>query len=130
MPHDVVEMIGGNPYYLLNSIRKNRFSSVLQDFAETKCLIGCSAGSLVLTPTLDIIDLYSPEMNFVGLQDLSALTLTGTQILPHYSKFKTRYHALEEKCVSYEKQNHCSVIRLDDGDAVIISDGVQTIIRK
>lgn len=130
MLYDVIEMIGGNPYYLLDSIRKNEFSSVLQDFAENKYLIGCSAGSLVITPTLDLIDIYSPEMNFVGLSDLSALNLTNIQILPHYSKFITRYDAFEEKCVNYEKQNDCNVVRLNDGDAVIISDGIQTIIRK
>lgn len=127
MPYDVIEMIGGNPYYLLDSIRKNEFSSVLQDFAENKYLIGCSAGSLVITPTLNLIDIYSPEMNFIGLRDLSALNLTNIQILPHYSKFITRYDAFEEKCVNYEKQNDCSVVRLNDGDAVIISDGIQPI---
>lgn len=69
MMYDVIEMIGGNPYYLLSSIRTNGFSSVLKYFAENKYLIGCSAGSLVITPTLALIDIYSPEMNFMELRD-------------------------------------------------------------
>lgn len=31
--YDVVEMIGGNPYYLLHSIRKNGFGEILDHFA-------------------------------------------------------------------------------------------------
>lgn len=127
--YDVIEMIGGNPYYLLQSIRKNHFSPILQHFAESKCLIGCSAGSLVLTPSLALIDLYSPEMNFVGLKDLTALQVTDTLIVPHYSTFITRYDSFEEKCAAYEEQNHCTVVRLNDGDAVILSHGTVRVIR-
>ena len=53
MQYDVVELIGGNPYYLLNSIQKNCFFDVLKYFAQNRYLIGCSAGALVLTPSLD-----------------------------------------------------------------------------
>lgn len=130
MQYDLVEMIGGNPYYLLGSIRKNGFDSVLRDFAEKRSLIGCSAGALVVTPSLELIDRYSPEMNIAGIRDLSALHLTDIQILPHYSKFVTRYDAFEEICVNYEQQNNCRVVRLNDGDAVLVSDGTETTIRK
>ena len=59
----------------------------------------------MLTPSLELIDRYSSEMNFVGLHDLSALNLTNIQILPHYSKLVTRYDDFEEKCMEYETQN-------------------------
>ena len=130
LSYDVVEMIGGNPYYLLNSIRCNGFAPVLQEFSENRCLIGCSAGSLVITPTLKLIDLYSPEMNIVNLRDLSACNLTDTQILPHYSKFTARYESFEEKCLEYEKENRCRVVRLNDGDAVVIEDNIKRILKK
>ncbi len=118
--YDVIELIGGNPYYLLRSIRENRFHEVLAFFAENKCIIGCSAGALVLTPSLDLIDLYSPEMNIVGLDNLTACHFTDIQILPHYKKFLKRYDRFEEKCVEYENTRQCSVIRLNDGEGVII----------
>lgn len=128
MPQDlseygVVEMIGGNPYYLLNAILTRGFKAALTELAQERCLIGCSAGSVVMTPTLKLIDQYSPEMNLVGLENLTALGLTDVQILPHYSKFLARYEHFEAKCAQYERENQCSVIRLNDGEAVIIDQG-------
>lgn len=128
-PYDVVEIIGGNPYYLLNSIRQNNFVEMLADFAKSKVIIGCSAGALVLTPSLDLIDLYSPEMNIVDLKDLSACHLTNVRLLPHYSKFMNRYDHFEEKCLQYEQENRCSVIRLNDGEGIFI-DGVDVTVVK
>ena len=118
--YDVIELIGGNPYYLLQSIRENQFLDILSFFAENRCVIGCSAGALVLTPSLDLIDLYSPEMNFLGLKDLTAFHFTDIQILLHYKKFLKRYERFEEKCVEFETENNCTVIRLNDGESVII----------
>lgn len=130
MRYDVVEMMGGNPYYLLNSIKVHHFSDALKEFAESRCLIGCSAGSIVLTPSLKLIDLYTPEMNIVGLKDLSAMYLTNRQILPHYSKFLDRYDVFEEKCSQYEREYSCAVIRLNDGEGVLIDNNTSFVIRK
>lgn len=129
MAYDVVELIGGNPYYLLHSIRQHSFADALSEFAERRCLIGCSAGALVLTPSLELIDRYSPEMNLVGLTDLTALNLTDVQILPHYSKFLRRFEAFEEKCADYERKHNCAVVRLSDGDGVILERGEANIFR-
>ena len=38
--YDVVEFIGGNPYYLLHSIRQNNAIEILKDIATNKILIG------------------------------------------------------------------------------------------
>lgn len=127
--YDVVEIIGGNPYYLLNSIRENGFAETLADFAKNKTIIGCSAGALVLTPSLDLIDLYSPEMNVVDLKDLSACHLTDVRVLPHYSKFLTRFDHFEEKCAQYEQENGCCVVRLNDGEGVFINNSAVAVVR-
>ena len=129
MNYDVVELIGGNPYYLLDSIRKNGYSEALAVFANSKVIIGCSAGALVLTPSLDLIDLYSPEMNIVDLKDLSACRLTEVRFLPHYSKFLNRYDHFEERCALYEQENACSVLRINDGEGVFINETDMTIVR-
>ena len=127
--YDVAELIGGNPYYLLHSIRTNGFVSVLGDFAANKCIIGCSAGALVLTPSLELIDKYSPEMNTIPLDDLSACHLTDVQILPHYSKFIHKFENFEERCRQYEVANGCSVIRLNDGEGVLDVVGNTIVIK-
>ena len=129
LDYDLVEMIGGNPYYLLQSILIHGFRSVLREFAENRVLIGWSAGALVIGPTLELIDRYSPEMNEVGLGDLSALGLTDVQILPHYSRFLSRYENFEETCARYEREKRCQVVRINDGEGVLIRSGQPDVIR-
>ena len=38
--YDVVEFIGGNPYYLLHSIRQNNAAEILKDIATNKVFVG------------------------------------------------------------------------------------------
>ena len=61
-------------------------------------------------------------MNTPGLTDLTALGLTDVQVLPHYSRFLTRFDGLEDTCRAYEKAHGVTVRRLNDGDGVIIQD--------
>ncbi|MBD5150150.1 MAG: type 1 glutamine amidotransferase-like domain-containing protein [Oscillibacter sp.] len=128
LDYDLAEMIGGNPYYLLRSIRLRGFADALREFAENRVLTGWSAGALVIGPTLELIDRYAPEMNGAGLTDLSALGLTDVQILPHYSRFLTRYENFEETCARYEREKRCRVIRINDGEGVLIRDGRPDVI--
>lgn len=127
LSYDVVEFIGGNPYYLLQAIRNSHAETVLRNIAENKVLIGWSAAAFVFSPTLELVDRYTPDMNVMGLTDLTALGLTDTEVLPHYSKFLKRFDRFEEICRAYEAEKHASVIRLNDGDGVII-DGKETVI--
>ncbi len=120
--YDVVEFIGGNPYYLLHSIRENNAIEILKNIAINKILIGWSAATFVFGPTLKLLDCYSPEMNFLGLTDLYGLLLTSVQVLPHYNKFIERIELFEEKCCHYEKENNVNVIRINDGDGVFIDN--------
>ena len=118
--YDVVEFIGGNPYYLLHSIQQNNAIEILKDIATNKVLIGWSAAAFVFSPTLELVNCYSAEMNFLGLTDLNALSLTQVQVLPHYGKFISRFEQFEEKCRTYEKTHNVNVIRINDGEGVFI----------
>ena len=118
--YDVVEFIGGNPYYLLHAIQNSNSIDILRTIATTKILIGWSAAAFVFGPTLKLVNCYSPDMNFLGLTDLSGLSLTDVQVLPHYSKFLSKYENFEEKCCVYEEGHDVEVIRINDGDGVFI----------
>jgi len=118
--YDVVEFIGGNPYYLLHSVREHNAREVLRKIAADKILIGWSAAAFVFGPTLELVNCYSPEMNFLGMTDLRALSLTDVQVLPHYSRFLEKFDRFEEKCRAYEKEHNVNVIRINDGDGVFI----------
>ena len=122
--YDVVEFIGGNPYYLLHSIRENDAIEILRDIATNKILIGWSAAAFVFSPTLELINRYSPEMNFLGIKNINGLALTNVQVLPHYSKYLTRFERFEETCCVYEKEHNINVIRINDGEGVFVDEGI------
>ena len=125
--YDVVEFIGGNPFYLLHSIKENCALDVLKFLADKKVLIGWSAAAFIFSPTLELINNYSSEMNFLGLTDLNGLSLTKVEVLPHYSKFLKKFERFEETCCAYEEKYNKKVIRINDGDGVMI-DGEEVIV--
>lgn len=127
--YDVVELIGGNPFYLLSSVREHNAAEVLRYLADNRVLIGWSAAVFVLSPTLELVNRYSPEMNFMGLTELRGLSLTEVEVLPHYSRFLTKFERFEEKCREYEREHNVSVIRLNDGDGVFVDGGRVRICR-
>ena len=127
--YDLVEFIGGNPFYLLNSIRRHHAGPVLERVAREKILVGWSAAAFVFGPTLSLVHRYSPEMNTPGLTDLSAVGLTTVQVLPHYSRFQRKFAHFEEICAEYEQVTGVSVVRLNDGDAVFIDGEHTTLVR-
>ena len=97
---DVIELMGGNPFYLLKRMKETNCVPVLQTLAAEKTVIGVSAGSLVLQASIELAAGFTPEMNRgVGLSGLSGLGLTQLEIFPHYHKFLPRFDRLE--AVSY-----------------------------
>lgn len=124
LKYDVVEFIGGNPYYLLNSIREHNAEEVLRFLATNKTLIGWSASAFVFSTTLELVNRYFPEMNFLGLTDLNGVGLTDVQVLPHYESFIDRFENFEEKCSAYEKEHNVNVIRINDGEGVFIDEKI------
>lgn len=119
--YDVVEFIGGNPYYLLNAVRTANYAEILKNIAQNKILIGWSAAAFVFGPTLALADRYTPQINELGLTNLTGLALTNHQVLPHYSKFLTKFPRFEEVCQEYETEHQLSVVRLNDGDGLFLN---------
>ena len=129
LEYAVVEFIGGNPFYLLKSITDHNAAYVLKQLADEKILIGWSAAAFVFGPTLELVNRYSPEMNIWKLKDLNGISLTEAEVLPHYSKFLSRFEKFEEKCKEYEHLYGVNVIRLNDGEGVIIEPGDVSVYR-
>jgi len=122
LQYGVVEIIGGNPFYLLNQLRLHNAEPVLNKIGQEHILIGISAGSAVLQGSIELIAQYSPEMNEeLQLTDLSGLSLTKTEILPHYKRLLSHFERFEERAKEYEQKHACNVIRLNDGEGVFVS---------
>ncbi|OCN00556.1 hypothetical protein A7X67_17085 [Clostridium sp. W14A] len=129
LQYDVVEIIGGNPFYLLKSMKNSNCERVLAELVRHNILIGISAGSIVLQSDINLIAQYSPEMNQnVGLSDLTGFHLTNIEILPHYNKFLSRFEQFEERAKEYEKSQNRRVIRLNDGQCVLVDGDNYSVI--
>lgn len=126
---DLVEFIGGNPFYLMDAIRKRRAGPVLRALAEERILVGWSAAAFAFGPTLNLVNRYSPELNAAGPGDLRGLGLTNVEVLPHYRRYAARRADFEAICAAYEAERGVNVIRLDDGDGVLVDGGHVAIIR-
>ncbi len=129
LQYDLIEINGGNPFYLLKSMKNSGCGNILKELAESKILIGVSAGSIVLQNSIRLVAQYSPEMNNdVNLFDLSGFRLTDIEILPHYSRFLSRFERFEECARKYEEDVGHKVIRLDDGQGILIESSKYSII--
>ncbi|MBK1813239.1 Type 1 glutamine amidotransferase-like domain-containing protein [Clostridium sp. YIM B02505] len=120
--YDVIEINGGNPFYLLSSMRKSNCEDIMERLIQEKIVVGVSAGSIVLQKNINLIAQYSPELNKdVHLEDFSGFGFSPIELLPHYSRFITKFDRFEEKAKEYELANNCKVIRIDDGQAVVVN---------
>ena len=127
--YDVIEIIGGNPFYLLKSMRKANCEAIMKKLIQEKIVIGISAGSMVMQKNINLLAQYSPELNDgINLTDFSGFGFSPIELLPHYSLFVTKFERFEERAREYEIANNCEVIRINDGQAVIVNSNEYLII--
>jgi len=127
--YDLIEINGGNPFYLLKQMKVTNCKRIFEQLMKDKVIVGISAGSVVLQNSIKLIAGYSPEMNQdVRITDLSGMGLTEVEILPHYHRFISRFENFEERARQYEMDNQCSVTRIDDGQALFITDKKKYVI--
>ena len=113
---DGIFLSGGNTYYFLNSLKKRKLLSDLRDYVEKGgVLIGVSAGSIIMSKTIDIAMLH--DENTIGLQDYSALGLVTFNFFPHLDHNRKKY--LKE-IIEYSKTSRSVIYACDDGDGIIV----------
>ncbi len=112
MTYDIIYMMGGNTFYLLDMIRKNNFEKEIKDFIKSgKVYIGSSAGSEILGDSIDIALGY--DDNNVGMADFTGLKIVDGLVIPHCNK-KTDFI----KNISNKTKE--KLYLLFDGDGIII----------
>lgn len=109
---DIIYMMGGNTFYLLDMIRKYNFDNSIRKFiSKGKIYIGSSAGSEILGNSIEPALPY--DENKVNMHDFSGLKLVNGLIIPHSNK--------KEEFISNLKNNSSEELYLlYDGDGIII----------
>jgi dipeptidase E len=94
-----------------------------------KSYIGVSAGPAVMQKNINLIDKYTPEMNDeTKLNDLTGMSLTNIEILPHYTRYLSKFDRIEEIAAEYEIENDCKIPRIDDGQGVFLGEAAYELI--
>jgi dipeptidase E len=116
---DIIYVNGGNTYFLLYWAKKSGFDRMIVNFVERGGLyVGVSAGSLIVGPSIDVINYTGGDENLVGLKDFSGIGFINKAVVPHYNK-----EADESAILRYENNSGVEVVRLADGEAIVVGLG-------
>ena len=120
LQYDVVEMSGGDPFYLRESIRKANAEDILRAIAHERMLIGISAGAIVQQKDMSLLARFSAETGRRSVSTLTGIGIIDHEIMPHYQQFCERYLDFEAHIRQYETETGRTVIRLSDGEGILI----------
>ena len=119
---DGIFLGGGNTFYLLHSLKEQRLLSKFRAFvARGGVLMGLSAGSIVLTPSVETAQVPSFEAddNDVGLTNLKALDLVPFEFSPHYQPNKKA----DAELLSHSRKVKRPIYACADGEGIVVRDG-------
>lgn len=109
---DIIYMMGGNTFYLLDIIRKTNFDRIIKNFiSDGNVYIGSSAGSEILGNSIDIALGY--DENNVNMIDFTGLKIVDALIVPHSNR-------KEEFINNLKNTVNENIITLYDGDGIIL----------
>jgi dipeptidase E len=123
---DSIYLSGGNTPHFLYNIKKRRFDRILREHISSGgILIGLSAGSYIMTPTI----LYTVEyhkqlgnfdvLNIDRLSEFDALGFVDFEVVPHFDHVAKRKLARK-----YKKRIKNKLYGMYDGSGIII-DGTE-----
>ncbi|NCD00879.1 hypothetical protein EOL94_02215 [bacterium] len=85
---NVIQIFGGNAFYLLKIIKETKFDLILNKLLEKGLsYVGCSAGSYIMCPTIEVAS-WKSDRNRHGLIDFSALNYVPFLIKCHFTDEK------------------------------------------
>jgi len=119
---NVIQVSGGNPFYLLKTVRESGFDKVLKDLLNNGlCYVGCSSGSYLMCPTVEIGG-WKTTRNKYGVTDFNALRYVPFLIKCHYTDEQ------KEKVLGKMKELKYPLRILRDDQAFLVEDGNYTFI--
>lgn len=119
---DGIFLGGGNTFYLLKSLRDRRLLDKFKAFVmRGGLLMGLSAGSIVLTPTVSTASVPSLEAddNDVGLTNFKALGLVPFEFSPHYEGGRKA----DSELLEHSRNIRRPIYACADGEGIVVRDG-------
>ncbi len=115
---DAIFLSGGNTYYFLNTLKKRKFLPILIEYVwKGGILIGVSAGSIIMSKTINITAFY--DENTIGLKDYTALGLVDFEFFPHLDHNMNQFL---EDLKKYSIKSNSVIYACKDGDGIIVNN--------
>ena len=113
---DTIYVCGGNAFKLLKFAQAADFGTTIQSLLKRGgAYIGVSAGTLILSPTIDVANEITPDPNEIGLEDLTAFNLVSFHVAVHFDEEH------EAEVAAFEKKHGTTVERLSNSQAILVS---------
>ena len=114
---NVIQVNGGNPFFLLKKVRESKFDLILKELLEKGYVyIGCSSGSFLMTPTIEV-GAWKVGRERFGVEDLTALNYVPFLLKCHYTDNK------KEEILEKSKNLKYPLRLLKDDQAILVEDG-------
>ncbi|QOR64774.1 Type 1 glutamine amidotransferase-like domain-containing protein [Cytobacillus suaedae] len=117
---DIIHLSAGNPIEFKEAINKRGMETVLRDyFNNGGTIVGVSGGAVQLGQSSNLFKLF----NGVSEDDdsIETLKLVDFEFLPHYNRWDEEF---KDKVVNYAVTSDTTVYAGNDGDGLIVEDGV------
>jgi dipeptidase E len=119
---NIIQIFGGSPFYLLKSLREVGFEEILKYlFSKGLVYVGCSAGSYILCPTIEVGG-WKLDRDRHGLTDFTSFGYVPYLIKCHYLDEQEKDVREKAKHLKYPLRV------LKDDQAILIEDGKETFI--
>lgn len=100
-------------------------NSIINYVMNGGILIGVSAGSIIMTPTIEIAAIgKEADPNHIGIQDLKALGLVSFEFMPHWDG---REGSLEPINKYARERNTITYVVKDGGGVVVANNDIEVI---
>jgi dipeptidase E len=113
---NIIQVLGGNVFYLLKIIRELQFDLILKKLLEKGLnYIGCSSGSYIMCPTVEVAS-WRIGRDRYGLTDFSALNYFPYLIKCHFTDDK------KEEMIQKAKTLKCPLKVLKDDQCFLLEE--------
>jgi dipeptidase E len=120
---DIIHLSGGNTYYFLKHLRKNKLLNRLKLFVKKGgILTGTSAGAIIMTPNIGTASfpIFDCDENDVLMKNLKSMSLVDFEFFPHY-RYSKRY---DQALINHSQQSIRPIIACPDGAGIIINNKI------
>lgn len=116
LEYGTIYLSGGNTYVFMDSANKRNLRPILKKHLDNEgLLIGASAGSIMMTPSIDLAGFE--DENSPNLQNTKGFSFVGFEFHPH---FHTEYN---DRLSQYMEKRSSEMYTCKDGSGIFYADG-------